>query len=451
MATENYKTSFLNAAAEWLCDSYSVNIRYLVFKQEKQLHLIEASIALNPLPGDESTSFEINTPGLVVGMFDRNGASKAQILEILEQACQGIIQISGSRYALNFPQNPDFYSEMLIRDRWFSDLHLQVSGVQTQALLTASVIELDNQLRRSDPPFDGLADVSSFLGFTTPIAASPPVIKIRIGPPVDVMSDLSGIRNNELSVVLNAHPKFDLTKVGLSVRGIPGATLAVRKQVAPQLQWSELNADRVQGTVQIPFEQLDSALVMLTLSETTVRRMWLGDPTKAPNSRFLAMQMFDKDLRMVRQALEKQDSVRFEKAVAALAFLLGFAPAIQLEDDSPDIILTTSGGKVVLVECTTRIADFSAKIGKLVDRCRALSKSFESSGHVVAVHGILACGLPRDQIAFREAELKAHRLILLSKDELISEFDRLRFPRNPDELIETASANSFGTTQPSVT
>jgi hypothetical protein len=443
MTTEHYKTAFMNAAADWICESYTLTVRYIVIKHDGVSHLLEASIALNPLPTDESLAFEIDTEGIIVGNYERNGQSKEQIFAIFENAVQGIIEINGKRHVLSSEKKIEFYSDMSVRDRWFYDLHLQVSGTNPVVLFNVNLIDIDNQLRRSDPPFDGLGDIASWLGLTTPVALNrAPTIKIRVAPPVEVIFEDSRIDNNELIIVLHAHPKFDREKIGLSVRGVPGTSLAMRRQAAPQILWEEFGDDPTQGNVQIFFKELDSALVMLSIGETTVRRQWFLDAGKAPNRRFVAMQLFDKDLRMVRMALEQQDSVRFEKGVAALLFLLGFASAIQLETDSPDIILTTPGGKLALVECTTRVADFATKIGKLVDRRRALLRSFESTSHSVQVYGILACGLPRDQIAFRAAELEEHKLILITRDELSHAFNRLRFPSDPDEILSAASIKS---------
>lgn len=140
---------------------------------------------------------------------------------------------------------------------------------------------------------------------------------------------------------------------------------------------------------------------------------------------------------MVKRAvLETEDQNRFELGIAALLFLLGFSPAVQLETDSPDLIVATTGGRVILIECTLRVADFSMKLGKLVDRRRALSKTYESASHYAEVHAVLVCALPKDQIAVRHQELKDHQVYLITKDELSSAFNRLTFAPNPDALLE---------------
>ncbi|QVQ28595.1 hypothetical protein [Achromobacter deleyi] len=67
-------------------------------------------------------------------------------------------------------------------------------------------------------------------------------------------------------------------------------------------------------------------------------------------------------------------------------------------------------------------------------------KTFKEGNHYAEVYGVLICGLTRDQIAVRVAELEAHGMFLVSKDELVEAFDRLRFPQDPDQLIDEAKA-----------
>ncbi len=160
------------------------------------------------------------------------------------------------------------------------------------------------------------------------------------------------------------------------------------------------------------------------------------------------VQHFDVDLKMVRQALlDASDQAKFERGVASLLFLLGFNPALQLETDAPDLIVTTPSGRLMVVECTTRIADFTAKVGKLVDRRGALSKHLTEAGHPLPVTSVLVCRLPRDQIATHEEQLRTHNTILVAGEDISSALERLRFPSDPDKMLDEALARlSDGTT-----
>jgi len=60
-------------------------------------------------------------------------------------------------------------------------------------------------------------------------------------------------------------------------------------------------------------------VLMLLVGNTTFRRYWVMDPSKAQNNRLVALQHFDKELRMLKQALfESADSAKFELGVASL-------------------------------------------------------------------------------------------------------------------------------------
>jgi len=232
-----------------------------------------------------------------------------------------------------------------------------------------------------------------------------------------------------------------VTRVGLSLRVLPGNALAGRRQAAQELTWGGVRDDRREGTAEVQLQDADSVLVMLMIGSSTVRRQWFLDRQKARNNRLLATQLFDKDLRMVRHALlEATDATKFEQGVASMLFLLGFSAAVQLETDAPDVIVTTPGGRLAIVECTTRVADFAAKVGELVDRRGALSKHLTAAGDPSPVTSILVCRLPRDQIASHRDQLQAHKIILVAGEDITAAFDQVRFPNDPDKILDEALA-----------
>ena len=144
---------------------------------------------------------------------------------------------------------------------------------------------------------------------------------------------------------------------------------------------------------------------------------------------------------MVRAAvLESSDSVKFEHGVASLCFLLGFTPSVQLETDAPDLVVATPGGKLILVECTMRTSDIATKIGKLVDRRGSLSKHLAASGHPAEVNAVLVCRSPVDQLPAQATEAARNMVILLTNEDLLAAFDRVRSPVDPDEVLAGAAA-----------
>lgn len=265
------------------------------------------------------------------------------------------------------------------------------------------------------------------------------MITIHISPPVDLMLDKSRVRDNHLELEIHAMQSFDTARIGLAVATFPVDGISSRRQIAPKIRWAKPRGGLRKGTVTVKTKKMDSALVMLTAGDATIRRQWFLDPEKVRNQRLAAVQLFDKDLRMVKQAvLQAGDAARFELGVQMVLFLLGFAPTVMLERDAPDLVVAAPSGRLVLVECTIRIADFHAKLGKLIDRRGAAIKYMQSSGHGTTLFAALVCALPRDQIAVSDAELAKHGVMLATAETLSVLFDRARYPNDPDKLLDEA-------------
>lgn len=442
MSNENILQSFLHAADAWLCDEYAVDIRYMAEIDGVNTSIWDASIMLNPLPPSHDLSFRVISERFVVEQFQCPGMTKLELQSLIAKAAIGEIEIADRTVKLATDRPLSYFSEMLYRERWFSPLHIKVNGAVMPPPTTIELVAIDNALRVSEPPFDGLADAATWLGLIAPgTHADACSINIRVGPPVDLVFDECQLSENRLALTLHAHSNFDVGRVRLAVRSAPGVALNGRKQIADMIVWGNVSDNRRIGVVEIELEQADNVLVMLLIEDFSVRRQWFIDPTKARNNRLLAVQHFDSDLKMVRQAvLESSDSAKFEHGVAILLFLLGFTPSVQLETDAPDLIVTTPGGKLAIIECTTRIADFAAKVGKLVDRRGALSKQLLSSGHPAEVVAVLICRLPRDQIAAQADDLRAHNTIMFAREDLQAAFDQVRAFNNPDKMLENAIA-----------
>ena len=180
---------------------------------------------------------------------------------------------------------------------------------------------------------------------------------------------------------------------------------------------------------------------MLLLGRSTIRRNWFVDAAKSPNARYAAIHRFDPGLRMVRNGLfESTDPQRFEGAVSTLLFLLGFASTVQLEKDSPDIVAMTPLGSIILVECTTRVSDVFAKVGKLVDRRGMLAVSLKDASIYGDVSAVLVCRSPLAQIAGQD-DIKNAGVLLVTKEGLEEGLRRALLPASPDQLLEEAKGS----------
>ncbi|NWF36435.1 hypothetical protein F3F93_06745 [Mariprofundus sp. KV] len=298
------------------------------------------------------------------------------------------------------------------------------------------------------PPFDGLDGLVTWLGLSDPFQSSnSTAISLRVLPPVVITS--CELLDNALSIALNAHSKFDHSKVSVAVFPFPGAGLSARQQVSSDFAWARAKSGIRSAEAQVDLDNADSVLVILLAGASMVARQWFLDPSKARNGRLLAVREFDKDLRMIRRAvlMQKDNSDAFEKGVSALLFLLGFSSMIPVERDAPDLVVMTPRGTIVLIECTYKITDFASKVGKLIHRKQSLLKSLEASGHHSRVEACLVCALPRESIGVDVEMLVRHKIVLITSEQLEVSFDRVHVVSDPDKLLEDALAqlNNYAT------
>jgi hypothetical protein len=308
-------------------------------------------------------------------------------------------------------------------------------------MLATALATAEAELRRATVPFDGLQDLLVGLGLADALAAQRQAeISVSMLPPVDLIYEESSLNNEEINLTFFAHPKFDRGRLSVGIRWLPGNDTSNRFQAADKILWS-VSEDSCKGVLRMNLPKAASFLTMLTLDETVIRRQWFNDFEKSPNESFVAMSHSDRDLRMLKKGLfETTDSAGFEKAVAAALFLLGFAPAQPLENDAPDIILATPSGRIVIFECTIKLADVSAKLGKLVDRRANLQRALQQSSHPFPVTAVLVCRQRRDQLT-QAKEIERNHVALLCLDQMEAGIHRLQFRNNPDALIDEMLAD----------
>lgn len=442
MADQTAKENFLESAKQWICDSYSLGIYYLASVEEGSTKVVDVALRLNPLPPDQSINFCVKAGNLLAGQEFISGLSRDELVSRLTAATQGVLQVDGTVLHLAQETELEYYSEQSNKDVWFAELHLQITGNRLRAVSSIEAAQINTALRQATPPFDGIEDLCSWLNLTDRrINGRESAVSIRISPPVDMLFDQTSIKENQFTLSFIAHKNFDVSKVGVSIREFPGKGIESRKQLGASIAWKRPKGVSRSGILKAKLLNADSVLAMLTLGSQTVRRQWFTDSNKALNIRYVATQFFDKELKYLRQVLlDSTDSVKFEQAISSLLYLMGFSNAIQVETQAPDILVTSPGGKIAIVECTTRIADFQNKLGKLVDRRNALQASIGATGNVHRVDAFLVCGLPKTQIAAADRLLSQYKVTLLCREDLAQALLQVRIPTSPDELLDRAAA-----------
>lgn len=435
------RDQFLRAADAWLCDDYVLDTRYLALKSQDAWRIVEAALILWPVAHKEGVDFSVLTPNVAAGRKQISQISKSRCLDAITSVVAGRMEVDIGSISLGDEEAIDWYSEVPDNASWSRAMQLRVSTKNPQAPTHPRLVaQIDDDLRIAATPFDGLDDLTAQLGFRGDMSGSTaPRIEIAISPPVDFLANSCTLSSDIFVATLLAHPRFELNRIDFAIRTAPGEVASTRRQVAKHIDWGEPKDGLRTGTLTSELPNCDSVLAMLSVAGHTVRRQWTQDPQKAPNPRYVSLQHFDPELRMLRRHLfEVHESRKFEHAVATLMYLLGFSIGLPAETDSPDILGTLQNGESIVVECTLRIPDFAAKAGRLVERRASLSKALTEANLPSAVVAILVCRLSIREISATAKDVGNHDIVLLTHEDLESALMRIRFIQDPIALLREA-------------
>lgn len=438
MSGEDHLGLFRTASSLWLCDPYSLEIRYVARKvNESSGDILSCFVAFYPIAWPKSENIRVMTSQIIAGRERLSNVSIIELRKILGQLEGGKLNLENLELTLESKSSLSFFTEMVSNDRWFCDAHLVILGDALDPFSTVEIAKINSELRLNQLPFDGMHDLFDYFNLQDCISTyKQPQIEIRISPPIDLISSQCHTSNGKFNLILNAHPNLEKKNVSLAIRTFTSAnqSLPLRKQIAEHIKWLKEN-DRQIGTLEIDVENAFTSQAILMLGTNTVRREFFEDIAKVPNRRLFTLSFFDKELKRLKLALYGSDSDQFEKAVNSLAYLLGFSGCLMNETNAPDIILSSPNENLVIIECTTKISDFSSKLGKLVDRKNSLIKELSDLGDPRKVYSYLVCGLPKDQININERELATHKVTLITQELINGLLNKLKFPQNLEQLL----------------
>jgi len=435
MTNDVYLELFKTASSQWICDPYSIEIRYVARKNGTTNNLIACTVNFWPIGSAPSDSLEVETTQIIAGRELITDCQLHELILIIENLEQGKLVFKDRCLSLEQKNSLSYYSEMITHDRWICDAHLRINGDTLDPFHITEITKISNELRSAPLPFDGVNDLLSYLGLNDALTSHrQSYVEMRIFPPVDIRIDESGLSNENFTLILHAHPKLDINNISLAVRMFPENSLS-RKQLASKIKWKKRKDGIQVGRLQTPAKKSFAILAILMAGSNTVRRQFYENPQRVPNRRLVAVAKFDENLKMLRRALNDTDSTSFEIAINSLAYLMGFSGSVINETDAPDILLSSPNENLVVVECTTRIKDFQNKLGKLVDRRNSLLSLLAETNDSRKVYSYLVCGLPKSQIAYDEIYLAKHKVVLLTKESIENLLSQLRFPRDLEQLL----------------
>jgi len=438
---DEYLELFRTTAAEWLCDPYSIDIRYFGVNENNTNVLLSCSVYLAPISKSESTSLLVTTDKFIAGQEIFHNLAIDELHTLLNNLLSGQLKVGEQLFTLGAEDSLSFYSDMSSADRWFTEGHIAIRANSRNPISALELIKLDTALRANDIPFDGLNDLLSFLALQNTVAGHhQPLIEIRISPPIDIINSESKLSGDTFFLVLHAHPTFDLKTAKVAFKEFPEHSQS-RKQISNLIKW-EKKEDRQVGVLSLPVSDAFVVQVLLSLGNISIRRQFFDDTSKSPNRRYLAITCFDKELKRLKQTLtESFDAPRFEIAINALAYMLGLSGTQIPETNAPDLVLSSPDGNIVIIECTLRIADFGTKLGKLVERRNSLRSLLEAVNENRKIYAYLICGLPDKDIVYDKNSLADNNVTLLTRESLEKLLDQVKLPIDIEKLLQEDENN----------
>ncbi len=429
----DYLAYFQSASSTWLSDGTYAEIRLIARGQREKYELLKASVQVGVNPAAQSVS--VRTDELLIVKQVLGPLSTPELRKLLSDAESGIIHLGNIHFSI--PSGPiSYYSKLPNDDEWgyIINLTCRADNRLSQDSLRWSTIS--SQLRCAEIPFDGLADACTFLALPNPSISTEPQIDIYVHTPIDLIGPESTFSDGTLSLKLHAFSSFDCAKLSVGLRW---SQLDLdRQQVAASITWSPLTDLIKQGQLIEHREKADGALVMLSIGGYPARRQWVIGSHRARTVRANTLQAFDAGWERLRDSLlnNSRDAKGFERAVATLAFLLGFQAVPYTDSDAPDLALFTQAGHVVLVECTLKISDAQSKLGKLVSRRGSVESHLSRQGTPAPISCLLICQCTRKQILIEDSELQKASVILVTQEILSDLLLRTRFNPNADAILE---------------
>lgn len=437
-----FRDQFAKAAKEWICESYVVQFRYVARKVGDRIEILHAMVLFHPWADENSDislfTFHIRAGDFEIGQMVFTDVVLVESTRFLDEALNGRIDLPSIVMQLASTSGKFHHLRGEPKDPWNNVIYMTVSGIEAEPVQLPH--GLDDDLRRADIPFDGYADLLQWLTLNEFLhPGGLPSIVIVVHPPARLAVQEGSLADGALKLIVDVMPAVDSTTISVAAMGTPPAGVSLRKQLRDLIVWEPAtNPKRLRGTATVQLQKAHMALVALSIGDTLVQRQWYSDPSMSRNIRFITTQTFDNDLAKVKERLKSPDSRTFEKAVAALAFMSGFAPLLPLNDDAPDIMAITPGGQVVLVECTVKTTDAVGKIGNLVSRREALANAYAKSENFNNILTVLVCKCPRKEIHASDSQLAEHDVVLITQEGLERQALRVQTPTDADRICEDA-------------
>lgn len=248
-------------------------------------------------------------------------------------------------------------------------IHLHISGDRRQRIES---LALDWELKAAPTPFFNVQEVCDefIVGQLRGDSVSVEVIAFNIA----VIANESSIEGTKAKLVLVLANGLVPEKATIGYRVFERNRVAKRGHLAGlKLEWSKVSGvQRGVGEIEVPAGAVIDCVA--NYAGVAQSHYWLADPKTAQNPFRSVHQAFDNNLEVLQELIAKSqtrgaNARDLEIAISWLLWLLGFSTThiggTAKTSDAPDLIASTPGGDLVIIECTTGILKEDSKLSHL--------------------------------------------------------------------------------------
>lgn len=447
--------NFMAAAKLWSQGHTHVLCSAFVLKADDSRHLIVGKIIggtypeLHPIPEVHYESDRVIVVRALMPLVGRT------FDDFLDEAVKGMITTKHGTFT--FPTTsgtPNTFVDAYAR---FGDGHnskqvdaLRVEGPQHSSTFAAFAPRdtLDLAIKTGAVPYDGLKELLTRAGLWEQFADRPCNIEVIALAPASI-ADGSTVRGGTLILSLSKSEGLAADKIGVGYVVYTKGGAAIRERVEHgALNWQRsYEGARYEMTLfQKHFPGAVSAKVFLSYGEGLYDERWLEDRDTQVSTLTAAYQVYDPENAALIRHLDgkgKDPGRDFEAAVHQLLVLCGFSslhigtnPLLR-DNDSVDVLASTKGGRLLVVECTLTDLKNGNKLAKLAARhTHILSRLVDAKVPVTETLTVIVSAYKRDQLDTELEDAGKQRTAVVSRDEIQTILDSLGNDINADVVYD---------------
>ncbi|ARQ02572.1 hypothetical protein [Pseudorhodoplanes sinuspersici] len=385
---QKFVDDFFAEVARYEAGYAHVAFNFVAIRSEDRFVIVQGRLFLNSIDPKMPT-YIFQSPNVRAGRYQLSElkldmrAFVAQLLTGKITTPDGdlhFVAIQNGDYAVSYMP---FHPDGLQNQNRTSVLRLMAGPV------TIAQPNIDWEVKSATPPYDGLQELATELGFGSISVATSTIEIIAFNVAAIDMQD-SKVSGSTAVLGVVVASGLDSEKVKLGYRVYNPALPTERKTVeGASMVWTNDGAlKRGRTEVQVPPAAVINCVV--SYDGCALHHQWVGDPERSQNSRRAVYEAFDPKLEalegMIRNAsMRGQDARQLEPAVAWIMWMLGFSVVhlggMPRTRDAADLIAVSPAGHFLVVECTTGLLKAENKLALLHARAEAVRRSLAASNN----------------------------------------------------------------------